>query len=282
MMFGLNYNNKKYMDQKQNLLSVPIAIVAAGIIIAGAIFITKSPNDKEITEKETVQAPAGKSLSIPPVSSSDHLLGNPNAPIQIIEYSDYECYFCDRFFPTYKKLVENYGKKGDLVWIYRHSPIRQSHPNAEKAALAAECAAEIGGNAKFWEYTDYIFENNDPQTASLSKFDFSNAAKNIGLDKNNFDECLSAKRGLAKISADEKGGFQAGVDGTPSNFIVLKKPLSEKLASDITSQTADLIDQTGQRLVNIDNSRKIIATFGALPYDIFDQIISAILVEQKP
>ena len=91
-----------------------------------------------------------------PVSSDDHILGNVNAKIIIVEYSDLECPFCKMFHNTMHQVVEK--NNGDVAWIYRHYPIPQLHPKAFHEAEATECAWEQGGNSVFWKYTDKIFE----------------------------------------------------------------------------------------------------------------------------
>ncbi len=93
---------------------------------------------------------------IKPVSSDDHILGNINARIVIIEYSDLECPFCKVFHNTMHQVVEK--SNGDVAWIYRHYPIPQLHPKAFHEAEATECAWEQGGNKTFWKYIDKLFE----------------------------------------------------------------------------------------------------------------------------
>lgn len=83
----------------------------------------------------------------------DHIRGDANAPIKIIEYSDYECPFCSRVHPTIQSLLST---NSDVAWIYRHLPLEQIHPMARPLAEASECAAELGGNDAFWAFTDAL------------------------------------------------------------------------------------------------------------------------------
>jgi protein-disulfide isomerase len=87
---------------------------------------------------------------------TDHIRGNPNASVAVIEYSDYQCPFCKAVHPTYQKIMDTYGD--DVMWVYRHYPL-PFHPHAQKAAEGGECAAELGGNDAFWKYTDQLFES---------------------------------------------------------------------------------------------------------------------------
>ena len=91
-----------------------------------------------------------------PISPDDHILGNVNAKIIIVEYSDLECPFCKMFHNTMHQVVEK--SNGNVAWVYRHYPILQLHPKAFHEAEATECAWEQGGNSAFWKYTDKLFE----------------------------------------------------------------------------------------------------------------------------
>ncbi len=104
-------------------------------------------------EENSADARAGK---VRPVSkTNDHIRGNPNAPVSLIEYSDFECPFCKRFHDTAKQIVQQYG--GKVNWVYRHFPLDFHNPAAQREAEAAECAAELGGNEAFWRFTDLIY-----------------------------------------------------------------------------------------------------------------------------
>jgi protein-disulfide isomerase len=143
-----NENNVNY--------SVPVAIVLVGIIIAGAMYFSTSK--KVVNTVTTPIAYISTVEQIRPVSAEDHIRGNPNAPIVIVEYSDTECTFCSRFHKIMKQVMDEYGKAGKVAWVYRYFPLDQIHPKARKEAEALECAAELGGNDKFWAYTDRIYE----------------------------------------------------------------------------------------------------------------------------
>lgn len=95
-------------------------------------------------------------VTLPPLDAKDHVLGDTNAPITIIEYSDLECPFCIRFHTVQETIMKEYA--GKVKWVHRHFPL-DFHANAKPYAYAAECAAEIGGNDAFWKMIDYIFKN---------------------------------------------------------------------------------------------------------------------------
>ncbi len=94
-------------------------------------------------------------LEMKPISKDDHIIGNPNAKIIIVEYSDLECPFCKRFHETMHQVIDG---NSDVAWVYRHYPIPQLHPQAFHQAEATECAWEQGGNVAFWKYTDMLYK----------------------------------------------------------------------------------------------------------------------------
>lgn len=94
--------------------------------------------------------------SLPAVSTDDHLRGNKDARLVLIEYSDYECPFCQQFHPSMTQLMSEYGDK--IGWVYRHYPL-SFHPSAQKAAEASECVAKLTDDETFWEYSDALFTN---------------------------------------------------------------------------------------------------------------------------
>ena len=144
------------------------------------------------------------------VTDDDHIRGNIDAPVTIVEFSDYQCPFCSRFHDTMKEVMVNYPDQ--VRWVYKHFPLDSLHPYARQAAEAAECAGE---QDEFWEYSDYLLEN---QSAINPSF-LSQAAVDLGLKASQFDSCLEDGKYTAKVDADYQAGVAAGVRGTPGNFI---------------------------------------------------------------
>lgn len=201
-----------------NKVFIPISIVVSGLIIAGAIYLTTK-------QQNAANAPADSNieLAIAPVDSSDHIRGNPDAEIIIVEYSDYECPFCKGFHGTMSRIMEDYGTTGKVAWVYRHFPLTQIHKDAQPAAEASECVAKIGGNDKFWEYSDNIIAGS-PET--LSDENLLAEATKIGINEAEYKACLASGYGKDEVAKDIKDGNEiAKVDkdfGTPYNILISK------------------------------------------------------------
>ena len=157
--------------------------------------------------------------------------GSASAPIEMIEFSDFQCPFCLRANPTVQQVLNTYGDR--IRFVYRHYPL-PNHPNARPAAEAAACANEQG---KFWPFHDRLFAN----PAKLSDADLKQGAAELGLDTSKFNACVDSHKLKAQIDADVRAGEDAGVDGTPAFFIngrmisgaqpfdVFKKVIDEEL-----------------------------------------------------
>src|SRR6266513_5896739 len=138
------------------------------------------------------------------------LRGSSKAAVVIVEFSDFQCPYCQAVAPTLKKLLAKY--EGRVSLAYRDLPLRDIHPQAQLAAEASRCAVEQG---KFWEYHDLLFGNPD----KLNRSGVAGMAQSLGLDKKQFDACLSSGKYRKQIEQDLQDGIRAGVEGTPGIFI---------------------------------------------------------------
>lgn len=199
--------------ENNKLFLIPSSIVLTGILIAGAIVYSNKSKVPSYGNTAQVQPSAGQAKANLEKRDGDHVLGNPNAKVAVIEYSDFECPFCGRMFKeTLPKLKENFIKSGEAKFIYRHFPLRSIHQNAQKAAEASECASEQG---KFWEYHDMIFQRQN----SLGVDSFKLWAKELGLNANQFNSCLDSGKYASRIDVDYNEGLALGVNGTPATFV---------------------------------------------------------------
>ncbi len=203
----LNQPNKK--STPTGMIVALVAIVGIAAFFAGSYFsnldsdiVTKSELADAISKLEskignTQQSPSQPTQPVKISIDDDPIRGDPNAPITIIEFSDFQCPFCARFHvQTLPLIMKEYIDEGKVNLVYRDFPIQSIHPNALPAAVAAECANEQG---KYWEYHDMLFEKQngwnrlDSNTAIST---FSQYATDVGLEQQQFDSCL----GTGKIS----------------------------------------------------------------------------------
>jgi len=144
------------------------------------------------------------------VQHTDHVTGNNDAPITLIEYGDFQCPHCGRAFPTIKNILDNF--RGNLLFVYRHFPLTKVHPEARMAAVAAEAANKQG---KFWEMYNVLFENQ----RQLKNDAIMRYAAMIGLDLAQFEADIQDENLYRKVEDDFLGGLKSGVSATPTFFV---------------------------------------------------------------
>ena len=145
------------------------------------------------------------------INGPDNLARGPaNAPVTIVEFSDFQCPFCKRAEQTLRELEQQY--QGKLRVVYRYFPLLPIHPDSVRAAEAAQCAAEQG---KFWPYHDILFAKQD----ALSSPDLKKYAQGLGLNMQRFDTCLDTGATVSRVAGDVAEGNRLGVNGTPTFFI---------------------------------------------------------------
>lgn len=223
-----------------NTIWFPVSMVLIGLVIGfSAAKISGSPIGGKTAPTPTAQQPTPTApqrppqpetaQDVPPVDpQKDHIRGNPNAQVAVIEYSDFECPFCKRVHPTYQQIMKEYGDK--VMWVYRHYPL-SFHANAQKEAEASECVAELGGNDAFWKFTDAIYERTTSQGTGFALDKLAPLAKEVGVNEARFQSCLDSGKYAQKVKDDMDGGNKAGVNGTPGNIIVNLKTQKNSLVS---------------------------------------------------
>ena len=218
-------NQTEAIVKPANNYAIPVAIVVAGGLVAGAVFLANTASvvspvtDSSRDEKPT--QPVGSTDDIRPVTAEDHIKGNPDAPIKIVEYSDFECPFCKRFHDTMNQVLDEQGDSGDVAWIFRHFPLEQLHPrNAVAVALASECAAEQGGNDMFWKFSDRFMQ----LTPSNDRTDLTTILpqiyNEIGLDQAEIEVCIQSGKYIEHIKDDINDAIATGGRGTPWSVVI--------------------------------------------------------------
>ena len=213
------------MENKNNL-GVIIAIIVVLLLGVGAylyggtgtarnLFSGDGKNFLNLNASDNSSGSKGQ--NIPDITTDDHIRGNINtAKIAVVEYSDLECPFCKRFHETMNQVMSEY--KDQVVWVYRHFPLESLHSKAKHEAVAAECAATLGGNDIFWQYIDKVFEVT-PSNDGLDPAQLSKIADDLKLDKKAFADCLT-KNDQTKIEAQIAEAEDNGAEGTPFPIII--------------------------------------------------------------
>lgn len=228
-------NGRKISIKKSVFSALVISVIASSMVaafFAGSYMslksdqITKSELNEAIVKLESKvlknqQAPVQPDLQ--PISVSmddDPIRGDQDAPITIVEFSDFQCPFCARFqIQTLPLILEQYVDTGKVKFVYRDFPIQNSHPNAMPAAVASECAHE---QDKYWQYHDALFENqgvwNNVEITSAITI-FKEFATELDLNQEQFNSCLDSGKYIEEINNDLNDGRDYGVSGTPGFFI---------------------------------------------------------------
>lgn len=251
--------------EKNNVLYTSLAIIVAGALIAGAIYFTKtSPSNPIKNTPVTTQSPRA-------ISASDHILGNPDAEVIVIEYGDTECPPCKTFHTTMEQVMDKYAKSGEVAWVFRHMPIAGLHQKAQKEAEATECAYEQGGNTAFWNFITKIYEIT-PSNDGLDPNMLTTIAKDQKLDVAKFTECLTTGKYTDKVNADYTDGLIATNNrpGTPFVRIITKEKITSAMITKI-----DSIFGPGE--INFGSEGQSATIAGALPFQYFDMILQTLL-----
>lgn len=159
-----------------------------------------------------------------PVGKRDHIEGKTDAPIELVEYGDYQCPYCGHAYYEIKEVQKKMGVQ--LKFVFRNFPLSNMHEHAMNAALAAETA---GGMGQFWEMHDLLFENQN----ALGDSHLLNYARELGLNIKKFESDFSNPKYGEKIEEDIESGLRSGVNGTPSFFVNGKKYEGGYSAEDI-------------------------------------------------
>jgi len=233
-------------------LVVPFSVVLAGILIAGAIVYTgRTPDGTTAAVHEgATEENANTVGDMRPLNEEDWRRGPQDATVTLVEYSDLECPFCQRFHDTMKRVREEYPD--NVAWVWRNFPIEQLHAKAPQEAEAAECVGSLGGNEAFWSFVDTIYEEG-PMNDGLDLSRLPDFAVQAGVERDAFQQCLDSGEMKQKVDEDYADAQEAG-----SNISRLGTPFSVIVAGD-----------------------RRVPMVGAQPFSAVKQTIDALLEEQN-
>ena len=201
--------------KKSDIWKYSTLILLAAVVIGGFFLFRDSGsiNGGSVTDTGSDNQQAVNARAF--IEDNDPVLGNPDAGVSIIEFSDFQCPFCARAFDGAITDLKNsdYFKNGEVNLIYKHFPLNSIHPYAQGAAEASVCAQAQG---KFWEYHDTLFTNQDAlDVESLKKY-----ASQLGLNTGNFNSCLDGGDSESEVNKELAQATAAGGQGTPFFLIV--------------------------------------------------------------
>lgn len=213
----------------QTAILIGAGLISFSILISGGVVKFKKPGTSisGSTQTQTPTQTAPVPPQAPPESTGpvkvslddDPILGSKDAPVTVVEFSDYECPFCKRHFDqTFTQLKKDYIDTGKVKLVYRDLPLSFHDPNATNQALAANCARDQGGDSMYFKYHDEIFK----RTSSNKTFSDDNLPKiatDLGLNVSNFNACLSSRKYEDEVKKDLADATSAGATGTPTFFV---------------------------------------------------------------
>jgi len=203
----------------QTSSAIPIAIICGFALIALAIFFTDKTNTPLVANQQN-SAEVTQTNTVRPIDKTDYIRGNPNAPILVIEYSDYDCPFCKQYHATLNQILNEYGVTGKVAWVYRQFPLGELHPNSPKISEAALCVGSIGGNDAFWKFTDLIFNERDIDDAT-NVTRLPDYAIGAGVSKDDYIACLDGRDMEDAVLKSIEDGHNAGARGTPYTILIV-------------------------------------------------------------
>jgi protein-disulfide isomerase len=214
-----------------NPLLIPGSIVIAGLLIAGALFAALMINGNR--NSTTANQPNNPHLekNLKPVTAADHIRGSIDAPIKLVEFSDTDCPFCQRFHPTVKGLLEANPQK--VAWVYRYFNTHiTAHIHTQSEAEAAECVASIAGNDAYWSFIDLLYSKKDFTVNPVKLVATSTLpiyAASFGVDKAKFNDCFAKRTFQSVVDTETKDAQQAGGTGTPYSIAISKAVLTKEI-----------------------------------------------------
>ena len=247
---------------QQSSPAIPIAIICGFAMIAIAIFFT----NKNKTEPLPLAVTGGSDTELPAsgvpkaVTEADYIFGNPNAPILMVVYSDYDCPFCKQYHGTMKQIMDEYGVTGKVAWVYRQFPLPQLHPNSPKISEAALCVGSVGGNTAFWDFTQRVYDSRDVDEATnITKL--PEYAKESGVSESDYLACMKDGKMQQAVLDSIADALNVGMNDTPHTVLMV----GEQQTNIVGAQPYDIVKGIIENLIdqlegNFDPSTAVVPT----------------------
>lgn len=212
--------DKQQQNTAANIIRIIIVLAILAMIVT--FIVAKASNKKPAIDNGPT------TVEILQVTSTDQVRGDRNAPITIVEYSDFQCPYCVKYYPALKQVVENYP--GQVRWVSRNFPL-SGHLAAKGASLAAMAAGEQG---KYWEYADLLAANSQYDGTGLAEPDLTKYATSLGLQLIKFNTDRQSQTFENIIEKDVASGTALKIEGTPASYLIDKNGNVETIPGYLT------------------------------------------------
>lgn len=277
--------NKQFSLSPSFSILLGAVLISFSILLSGGVIKIGSPTatvagiqtaspDSGTPGQPAVPAQPATPLGPTTVSiDDDPVLGDKNAPITIVEFSDYECPFCKRHYDqTYIQLKKDYIDTGKVKLVFRDLPLSFHDPLATTEAIAANCAREQGGDTAYFNYHDELFKRTTSNGNGLTKDNLYTIATDLGLNSDNLKSCVEAEKYKDEVKSDLSYASSVGANGTPTFFI------GKEESGELTTGTIDPTSQASSfKTFSDDNKLLGAALVGAQPYSEFKAILDELL-----
>ena len=234
---------------------IPISIVIAGIFIGAGLYFSggvgsgttaTGAQPAPLAAEQPAPQPTTNTDAVATVTSADHIKGSVDAPIKIVEFSDYDCPFCSRFHDTMNAVIDTYSED-EVAWVFRQFPLEQLHPQAPLVAAASECVAELGGNDAFWSFTDEYFALRGAGDTTAHATLLPQLAVQAGVSQAAFATCIESERHAAAVQEDFNNAVETGGRGTPWSILIGPSGKTYPINGSVPRQTLEQLIEQAKR-----------------------------------
>lgn len=254
------------MNSGKNSLLIAGSIIAAGLVIALGIMLAGSDSGGTIGPNGD-NGNATMNFDIMPVSEEDHIRGNVDAQVVMVEYSDVGCIHCQNLHGTLHQILDVYEDE-QFGWVFRHFPLR-----APAEAHASECVAELADEEAFWDYMDELMIQAQQTTPDGNIDKLADLAVTYGVDRDEFIECQESVRHRDRVQEFAADARDAGAQGTPFNVFVTQSEIDEAKSARLQTILG------GAPIISEDSTMMILP--GGLPFDMLKAVIDTLLESEE-